>query len=98
MDNSAAERAPRAVALVRKNYLYADSVDGGERGAAIYSLLGTANLDGEFYLRRILEQVADHPIYRIQEMFAPGITVLPGGRHLNHLNFASQQQHRGMPR
>jgi hypothetical protein len=54
MDNSAAERALRTVALGRKNYLFAGSDVGGERAAAIYSLLGTAKLNGldpELYLR-----------------------------------------------
>jgi transposase len=37
IDNNAAERALRAVALGRKNYLFAGSDTGGER-AAIYSL------------------------------------------------------------
>ncbi len=54
IDNNAAERALRAVALGRKNWLFAGSDDGGERAAAIYSLLGTAKLnelDPEGYLR-----------------------------------------------
>src|SRR5690606_27859436 len=42
IDNNAAERALRAVALGRKNYLFAGSDAGGERAAAIYSLIGTA--------------------------------------------------------
>ena len=46
MDNSAAERALRAVALGRKNYLFAGSDAGGERAAAIYSLLGKADKGG----------------------------------------------------
>src|SRR5205807_948597 len=45
MDNNAAERALRAVALGRKNYLFAGSDAGGERAAAIYSLIGTAKLN-----------------------------------------------------
>lgn len=71
MDNSAAERALRVVALGRKNFLFCGSDAGGERAAAIYSLLGTAKLNGldpELYLRRVLEQIADHPINRIQEL------------------------------
>ena len=71
MDNSAAERALRTVALGRKNFLFCGSDAGGERAAAIYSLLGTAKLNGldlELYLRRVLEQIADHPINRIQEL------------------------------
>jgi hypothetical protein len=42
---NAAERALRAVALGRKNYLFAGSDSGGERAAAIYSLFGSANLN-----------------------------------------------------
>jgi IS66 C-terminal element/Transposase IS66 family len=71
IDNSAAERALRVVALGRKNYLFAGSDAGGERAAAIYSLLGTAKLNGfdpELYLRRVLEQIADHPINRVREL------------------------------
>ena len=46
MDNNAAERSLRAVALGRKNYLFAGSDAGGERAAAVYSLLGSAKLNG----------------------------------------------------
>jgi hypothetical protein len=46
MDNNAAERALRAVALGRKNYLFAGSDAGGERAAAMYSLIGSAKLNG----------------------------------------------------
>src|SRR5207247_9748501 len=47
IDNNAAERALRAVALGRKNYLFAGSDSGGERAAAaIYTLIGTAKLNG----------------------------------------------------
>jgi transposase len=46
IDNNAAERALQVVALGRKNYLSAGSDAGGERTAAIYSLLGTAKLNG----------------------------------------------------
>jgi hypothetical protein len=71
IDNSAAERALRAVALGRKNYLFAGSDCGGECAAAMYSLIGSAKLNGldpEFYLRTVLAQIADHPISRIEEL------------------------------
>ena len=71
IDNNAAERALRAVALGRKNYLFAGSDSGGERAAAIYTLLGTAKLNGldpEAYLREVLTRIADHPISRINEL------------------------------
>jgi transposase len=71
IDNNAAERSLRAVALGRKNYLFAGSDAGGERAAAIYSLLGTAKLNGldpEGYLRHVLERIAEHPINRITDL------------------------------
>jgi len=71
IDNNAAERALRAVALGRKNYLFAGSDRGGESAAAIYSLIGTAKLNGidpESYLRNVLSRIAEHPINRIDEL------------------------------
>jgi transposase len=71
IDNNAAERALRGVALGRKNYLFCGSDAGGERAAAIYSLIGTAKLNGldpEAYLRHVLERIADHPINRVHEL------------------------------
>jgi len=71
IDNNAAERALRAVALGRKNYLFAGSDSGGERAAAIYSLIGTAKLNGldpEAYLREVLQRISDHPINRIEQL------------------------------
>lgn len=71
IDNNAAERALRAVALGRKNYLFAGSDVGGERAAVMYSLIGSAKLNGldpEAYLREVLARIADHPINRIGEL------------------------------
>jgi transposase len=71
IDNNAAERALRAVALGRKNWLFAGSDDGGERAANIYSLLGTAKLNDlnpEAYLRHVLERIADHPVNRVDQL------------------------------
>ena len=59
------------VALGRKYYLFAGSDAGGERAAAIYSLIGSAKLNGidpEAYLREVLARIADHPINRIDEL------------------------------
>lgn len=69
--NNSAERALRVVALGRKNYLFAGSDTGGERAAAIYSLLGSAKLNGidpEHYLRTVLARIAERPISRIAEL------------------------------
>jgi transposase len=71
IDNSAAERALRAVALGRKNFLFAGSDSGGERAAAMYTLIGSAKLNGldpELYLRTVLAQIANHPITRLQDL------------------------------
>ena len=71
IDNNAAERALRVVALGRKNFLFAGSDGGGESAAAMYSLIGTAKLNGldpESYLRNVLSCIADHPINRIEEL------------------------------
>ena len=59
------------MALGRKNYLFAGSDSGGERAAAIYTLVESAKLNGldpEAYLRDILGRIADHPIKRITDL------------------------------
>jgi transposase len=71
IDNSAAERALRAVALGRKNFLFAGSDCGGERAAAMYTLIGSAKLNGldpELYLRTVLVQIADYPVSQIHDL------------------------------
>ncbi|PND31432.1 IS66 family transposase, partial [Achromobacter pulmonis] len=71
IDNNAAERALRGVALGRKNYLFLGSDAGGERAATMYSLLGTAKLNDinpQAYLRHVLTVIADHPVNRIDEL------------------------------
>jgi transposase len=71
IDNNAAERALRVVALGRKNYLFCGSDAGGERAAAIYSLIGTAKLNGidpEAYLSHVIVRIGEHPINRVDEL------------------------------
>jgi len=71
LDNNPAERALRGVAIGRKNYLFAGSDRGGERAAAMYSLIETAKLNDinpEAYLRDVLTRIADHPMKRIVDL------------------------------
>jgi transposase len=68
IDNNAAERQIRPLALGRKNYLFAGSDTGGERAAALYTLTQTAKLNGldpEAWLRDVLTRISSHPINRI---------------------------------
>jgi transposase len=70
-DNNPVERELRAVALGRKNYLFAGSDAGGERAAAFYSLIGTAKLcglDPEAYLPHVFTHIAEHPINKIDQL------------------------------
>ncbi len=78
IDNNAAERALRVVALGRKNYLFAGSDNGGDRAAAIYSLVGSAKLNGldpEIYLQHVLGRIADHPISKINDLLPWNVTI-----------------------
>jgi len=71
IDNMIAERALRPVAVGRRNYLFAGSNDGGRRAAIVYSLIGTARMNGldpESYLRHVLSHIPEHPINRIEEL------------------------------
>ena len=80
IDNNAVERAIRPLVLGRKNWLFAGSDAGGERAAAIYSLIETAKLNGldpEAYLHIVLEQIADHPVNRVAELLPWNIRIEP---------------------
>ena len=72
IDNNIAENAIRAVALGRKNYLFAGSDAGGERAASMYTIMQTAKLNAvnpEAYLRDTLGKIAEgHPINRINQL------------------------------
>ena len=70
IDDSAAERGLRGIAIGRRNYLFVGADCGGERVAAIYSLIGSAELNGvapETRLRHILVQIADRPVNQVND-------------------------------
>src|SRR3546814_13161898 len=61
IDNNIAERAIRSIAIGRKNWLFAGSKAGGERAAAIYSVIETAKLNGvepQAYIADVIEKIA----------------------------------------
>jgi len=71
LSNNAAERALRGIALGRKSWLFAGSDRGGERAAAIYTLIGTAKLNGvdpQAWLADVLHRIADHPASRLHQL------------------------------
>ena len=66
LSNNAAERALRGIALGRKSWLFAGSDRGGQRAAAIYSLIVTAKLndvDPQAWLADVLARIAGHPAH-----------------------------------
>ncbi len=85
-NNNTAERALRGVALGRKNYLHMGSDAGGQSAAVVYTLLGTARLNGinpQLYLRHVLERIADHPINRIDELLPWAVAATWGAHDTN---------------
>src|SRR5204863_3729062 len=66
LSNNAAERALRGIALGRRAWLFAGSDRGGERAAAMYTLIATAKLnaiDPQAWLADVLRRIADHPAH-----------------------------------
>lgn len=71
LSNNAAERALRGIAVGRKAWLFAGSDRGGERAAAIYSLIVTARLndvDPRAWLADVLARIGDHPASRLDKL------------------------------
>jgi transposase len=64
IDNNAAERALRAVAIGRKNWLFAGSDNGGQTAAVLYSMVATCKQHGSepfTYLRDVLSRLPPTP-------------------------------------
>ena len=71
LSNNAAERALRGIALGRKSWLFAGSDRGGQRAAAMYSIIVTAKMndvDPQAWLADVLTRIAEHPVNRIDEL------------------------------
>jgi transposase len=71
LTNNAAERALRGIALGRKSWLFAGSDRGGQRAAAMYSLMVTARLndvDPHAWLADVLGRIGDHPAARLDQL------------------------------
>jgi transposase len=71
LSNNAAERALRGIALGRKSWLFCGSDRGGQRAAAMYSLIVTAkmnNVDPLAWLADVLARIATHPAHRLDEL------------------------------
>jgi transposase len=71
ISNNAAERALRGIAVGRHNWTFAGSDEGGQRAAAIYTLIETAklnNIDPQAWLADVLARLPDHPMKRITDL------------------------------
>lgn len=71
LSNNAAERALRGIALGRTSWLFCGSDRGGQRAAAMYSLIVTAKMndvDPHAWLADVLARIATHPAHRIDEL------------------------------
>jgi transposase len=71
LSNNAAERALRGIAIGRKSWLFCGNDRGGDRAAAMYTLIETAKLNGidpEAWLADVLRRINDHPASRLDEL------------------------------
>jgi transposase len=71
LSNNAAERGLRGIAMGRKSWLFCGSDRGGERAAAMYSLIVTAKMNGvdpQAWLADVLSRIAAHPAHRLDEL------------------------------
>ncbi|MEY3415122.1 MAG: hypothetical protein RLZZ418_354 [Pseudomonadota bacterium] len=71
IDNNAAERALRSVAVGRKNWTFAGSDQGGANSAIIYTIIETAKLNKINpwkYLQQVLEIIQDYNSNKIEDL------------------------------
>jgi transposase len=75
IDNNGAESQLRIVAVGRKNWLFAGSLEGARRAAILYSLVQScklAGIDPFVYLRDVLRRLPKHPQRLIAELTPKG--------------------------
>lgn len=78
INNNAAERAVRCIAIGRKNHLFAGSDAGGETAAVLYSLVETAKLNDinpQFYLAKVLATIQDHKSTKLAELLPWNVSI-----------------------
>ena len=78
IDNNAAERAMRSIALGRKNWMFAGSDKGGHTAANIYSLIETAkinNVNPSLYLKKVFDLIQDYNSNKLHELLPWNITL-----------------------
>jgi transposase len=71
LSNNAAERAVRGIALGRKSWLFCGSDRGGQRAAAMYSLIVSAkmsDIDPQAWLADVLARINDLPVSKLDEL------------------------------
>uniref|UniRef100_UPI00344E8889 IS66 family transposase n=1 Tax=Sphingomonas sp. TaxID=28214 RepID=UPI00344E8889 len=72
IDNKIAERAKRSIAIGRKNWLFAGSKAGGERAAAIYTVIETCkrkSVEPQACIADVIAKIAgDWPASRWDEL------------------------------
>lgn len=78
IDNNAAERAMRGIALGRKNWMFAGSDQGAHTAANIYSLIETAklnNINPWKYLKKVFDVIQDYNSNKLDELLPWNITL-----------------------
>jgi transposase len=71
IDNNATERAIRAVAVGRNNWVFFGSDEGGKTAAVLRSFVASCQrvgVDPFVWLKDILSRIGDHPITRVAEL------------------------------
>jgi len=83
LSNNAAERGLRGIALGRKSWLFCGSDRGGQRAAAMYSLIVSAKMNGvdpQAWLADVLARIATYPVHRLDELLPSNWTPTASAR------------------